>query len=105
MFEAFFVGGKWFGAVYALYCEVELMVRLAQFVWHGFRIIHFAERHVVVLVANIENVLRMMLQFLFLSCCQLRECLIRVSREPPTALTHILCILDVKTANNHFSAL
>ena len=61
MFEAFFIGSERLGAVYALHCEVELMVRLAQFVRHGFWIIHFAERYVEVFVASIEDVLRMTL--------------------------------------------
>ena len=58
MFEAFFVGSERLGAVDALHGEVDLMVSLAQFVGHGFRIIHFAERHVEVLVADIEDILR-----------------------------------------------
>lgn len=73
MFKTFFVRSERLCAVDVFHSEVELMVSLAQFVWHGFRIIHFAEGHVEVLVTNIENILRQSFQFLFLGCCQLRE--------------------------------
>ena len=66
MFKTFFVRSERLCAVDVFHSEVELMVSLAQFLRHGFRIIHFAERHVKILITDIENILRKTLQFLFL---------------------------------------